>query len=66
MTATKKSSGRNIDEDERNTVAVKLRLRPEVADQLRAIAMAWRRPMGDVIEPALVALLKSSHEIVGG
>jgi hypothetical protein len=39
--ATKKASGRNVTEAERGTVAVKLRLPPEVAEELDELAARW-------------------------
>lgn len=37
----KKASGRNVTEAERGTVAVKLRLPPEVAEDLDELAERW-------------------------
>ncbi len=39
--AAKKASGRNIREDERHTVQVKLRLPPDVAEDLDDLAARW-------------------------
>ncbi len=39
--AAKKPSGRNVREDERSTVQVKLRLPPEVAEALDERAARW-------------------------
>jgi predicted DNA-binding protein len=41
MTAKRKASGRNIPEAERGTVAVKLRLPPDVAEALDDLAAKW-------------------------
>jgi uncharacterized protein (DUF4415 family) len=41
MAAKKKASGRNVTEDERSTVQVKLRLPPDVADALDELAERW-------------------------
>jgi predicted transcriptional regulator len=41
MTAKKKASGRNIPEAERGTIQVKLRLPPDVADDLDELARRW-------------------------
>lgn len=41
MAGAKKASGRNVKENERGTVAVKLRLPPDVADDLDDIAARW-------------------------
>jgi hypothetical protein len=41
MTAKKKASGRNIPEAERGTVQVKLRLPPDVAEELDELADRW-------------------------
>jgi predicted DNA-binding protein len=41
MSAKKKVSGRNIPEAERGTVQVKLRLPPEVAEELDEVAQRW-------------------------
>jgi hypothetical protein len=42
MAAKKKASGVNIPEAQRGTVAVKLRLPPDVADDLDDLAARWR------------------------
>jgi predicted DNA-binding protein len=42
MTKKTKASGRNIPEAERGTVQVKLRLPPEVAEDLDELAARWR------------------------
>lgn len=42
MTDKKKPSGVNIPEGQRGTVAVKLRLPPEVAEDLDELAARWR------------------------
>ena len=39
--ATRKASGRNVLESERGTVQVKLRLPPDVADDLDELAAKW-------------------------
>ena len=39
--ATKKASGRNVAESERNTIQVKLRLPPDVAEELDELAAKW-------------------------
>ena len=39
--ATKKASGRNVREDERSTVQTKLRLPPELAEDLDDLATLW-------------------------
>ena len=39
--AKKKASGRNIPEAERGTIQVKLRLPPDVADDLDELARRW-------------------------
>jgi hypothetical protein len=39
--ATKKAPGRNVREDERGTVQVKLRLPPDVAEDLDDLAARW-------------------------
>lgn len=41
MRAPKKASGRNIPEAERGTVQVKLRLPPDVAEDLDELASKW-------------------------
>lgn len=42
MTKPRKASGANIPEAQRGTVQVKLRLPPEVADELDERAARWR------------------------
>lgn len=41
-TPRQKAPGRNVKEAERSTVAVKLRLPPDVAEDLDTIAARWR------------------------
>lgn len=41
MPDKRKASGRNVREDERGTVAVKLRLPPDVAEDLDELAERW-------------------------
>ena len=41
MTGKKKASGRNIPEAERGTIQVKLRLPPDVKDDLDDLARRW-------------------------
>lgn len=41
MTEKKKASGANIPEAQRGTVQVKLRLPPDVAEELDALAESW-------------------------
>lgn len=53
MTARKKASGRNIPEAERHTVALKLRLSPEVAELLRSTAETEGRSVSDVVAAAV-------------
>ena len=45
-----KKSGANISESERNTVALKLRLRPETAKGIRELAAEWQCPASYVVE----------------
>jgi hypothetical protein len=40
--ATKKAPGRNVAEHERHTVQVKLRLPPDVAEELDELAARWK------------------------
>lgn len=48
--ATKKASGENIPESMRKTVALKLRLRPETAAEIRRLAEVWDCPASYVVE----------------
>lgn len=50
MSETTKASGRNVKESERNTVALKLRLRPETAAEIRRLAKHWQCPASYVVE----------------
>ncbi len=52
----RKASGRNIPDCERHTLRVTLRLDPEVAESLRAYALAWGCTLADVVETALSLL----------
>lgn len=55
MKVSKKASGRNIPEAERNTVAIKLRLDEEDAEMLRAYAKAWKCSLSEVVSGLLHA-----------
>lgn len=48
--ASKKASGANIPEAARHTVAVKVRLRPETAANVKALAKRWGCPVSYVVE----------------
>lgn len=48
--ASKKASGKNIPEAARNTVAIKLRLRPETAAEVKRLAKHWGCPASYVVE----------------
>jgi hypothetical protein len=48
--ASKKASGANIPEAARNTVAVKLRLRPGTAAEVKRLAKHWDCPASYVVE----------------
>jgi hypothetical protein len=50
MSETTKASGRNVKESERNTVALKLRLRPETAAEVKRLAKHWDCPASYVVE----------------
>lgn len=52
--ASKKASGANIPESARNTVALKLRLRPETAKGIRELAEQWDCPASYVVEAMAV------------
>lgn len=56
MAAKKKEPGRNIDESERHTLQVKLRLPPDVAERLDELAERW-----GVTRSGAVALLLEKH-----
>ena len=45
----RKASGRNIREDERHTVAVKLRLPPDMAEDLNDLAARWSLTRSDAV-----------------
>lgn len=55
-------SGPNIREAERNTEAVKLRLRPEVASSLRGLAHAWGTTLAETVEELLSRVLKEEDD----
>lgn len=50
MSETTKASGRNVKESERNTTALKLRLRPDTAAEIRRLAAHWQCPASYVVE----------------
>lgn len=54
--ASIKMPGRNIGDDERNTSRLTLRLDPDVADRMRAIAAAWKCTLAEVVEEAISRL----------
>lgn len=54
MPARKKASGRSIPEAQRHTLALKLRLRPEVAEELRALAAERGCTLGELVTRLLV------------
>jgi len=60
-TATKKKKRRttNVPESRRHTERVILRLDPQVAARLRAIATAWHVTLAEVVTDALDALRKA-------
>lgn len=60
-TAAKKKKRRtaNVKESQRHTERVILRLDPEVAARLRAIAAAWHVTLAEVVTDALDALKKA-------
>ncbi len=62
MKVSKKASGRNIPEAERNTVAIKLRLDEEDAEMLRAYAKAWKCSLSEVVSGLLRAALSESKD----
>ncbi len=53
MSSTKKASGRNIPEDERNTERLNLRIDAEAMALLCFFATAWRCSKREVIETLL-------------
>ena len=57
-TAKKKRRTVNVPESQRHTERVILRLDPDVAARLRAIAAAWHVTMAEVVTDALDALRK--------
>lgn len=59
----KKAPGRNIRESERNTIAVKLRLDPETAEELRDLSADTGRTMSQVVDAALMALYRARVDL---
>jgi hypothetical protein len=55
---TKKRRTTNVPESQRHTERVILRLEPEVAARLRAIAAAWHVTLAEVVTDALDTLRK--------
>lgn len=63
VTAKKaKRRTKNVPESQRHTERVILRLDPEVAARLRAIAAAWHVTLAEVVTDALDALKKTPRQ----
>jgi hypothetical protein len=60
--AKKKRRTANVKESQRHTERVILRLDPEVAARLRAIATAWHVTLAEVVTDALDALKKAPRK----
>ncbi len=45
-----KAPGRNVKEAERGTIAVKLRLQPDVAEDLETLALMWHTTKSGAVE----------------
>ena len=60
--AKKKRRTMNVPESQRHTERVILRLDPEVAARLRAIATAWHVTLAEVVTDALDALKKAPRK----
>ena len=56
--ASKKASGRNVTESERGTVAVKLRLDPETAEDLSQFAESAHVTRAKVVDAALTTIYR--------
>lgn len=61
-TAKKKRRTANVPESQRHTERVILRLDPDVAARLRAIAAAWHVTLAEVVTDALDALKKAPRK----
>ena len=61
MAAKKKASGRNIPEAERGTIQVKLRLPPDVKDDLDDLARRW----GLTVSGTVARLVEDATELPG-
>lgn len=60
---TKKASGRNVREDERGTVQVKLRLPPDVAEDLDGLAARWKMTRSGAVARLLEERDRSSSRV---
>ena len=60
--ATKKASGANIPEAQRGTVQVKLRLQPDVAEDLDSLAARWRMSRSDAVATLVAMASEPSSE----
>jgi len=62
MTKKRKASGVNIPEAQRGTVQVKLRLQPDVAEDLDELAARWRVNRSDAVARLVALAMQPSSE----